>query len=1321
MASGRAEGERETLMADSESGAKPLHLHSIESLLAELSGGGAVSIGNDGQTFSFDLPASRSVLGWYARNRARWAANLSLQDVDGIVDSVALEPPAKAAAAVAAQGLKPVYALKRVRAHRFAGIHLFGTTTEAPEDFDHEISSGINLFEGFNGAGKTSLLNAIVWCLTGMLLRPQRAPEKGEQEFEFDLVHEGSTEAATYLASFVTPLPAASLGKLTQLHVPADTWVELTFADSGGKLQAPLRRSLGRSSRGKLQEQAPDFTVLGLDAQALRIGTVIPALLPFSQVGSQSELGKAVAQLTGLAPLADLAKHVGKVKARITGELTKAREREIEQCDEAFKRSHEDLMSVATEHVELKLDTQVPHPKDGDATEHALERLKIFLTQRKSEGLAAARGVLGAEFEPVAHVQAFERDVADARLSVDGLSSTPSARRLAALRKLPADERARARALIDAVLQDAAALLALAKAPETAARQRLYAAIAQWYGDHGQQEPDLSACAVCGVSLQDAVDPITGKSVRIHLRDALVEDASLLSQSLERWAAAATGKLASALGETLGMELKRDLSEAPFDLIRQALVEETLGGNAFQGALKPLVALTADACDAKRADAPVLAATALPDLAERLPKMVALQQAIGRLDRALRVADWGNDHLKFMQEFSREVVGKATTEVPAEPTSILGRLAALERVIDDVAPINAALKAQERMANDVAARRKVETRVQAYGVATAALDECAMLGGMAEQQVAELQQSLHTATETWRKLIYLAGYPNANHDLTATTMQVDGQVEFRIGSDGASAPAQHVANASALRATLIAFYIAYWEYLRRERGGLDLIVLDDPQELLDGDNKERLARGLVKLATLGAQPVITTHDSKFARHVVLECQAQSAEVVHREVHPATRNRPRLTTSPSVLAVARARKAAADSDWADPSKAQDYAARCREFVEARLGDFFDDLGNPATAARNLKPTLADFAQDLRTAVRSGSTELFKAKNVVALSKDAALDPKSAPYALLNKAHHASRASIMPTEVKLVLADLERVCDLVEAAHQDFRAFCRRELLKPPAADLQSLPIEQVGHFELRIQPNLAAFVRGGAYGDSQETDLETLSSDWFQDKAAFFLRRMNFGFASTVGGVAIVEAAASDAADRSLVIARRGKATFARRLNRASSSSEVTLATETFDPRAGRNTLTFSASEVALHKVVGMLFHTSLRPPQDSIGEAQQVDLGTLLKRIKSAYRVKEQSAVPLALEGQIALGGESLDLTALDSVDDHYVAVHLSDGTTLFKRVGKALPGQLSHLRQFETIGGLGNSDVLAVGKDHPGIPTVVHAVLILGVLYTGA
>ncbi|MFO6419256.1 AAA family ATPase [Hylemonella sp. W303a] len=1305
-------------MVDDKSSVKPLHIHSIESLLTELIGGGAVGVGPIGETFSLPDAASRAVLGWYAKNRPKWASNVMLSDIEAIVASPSQALPKMASAAAPSTGPNTVFSLTRIQAHRFAGIHVFGTAKQAPEDFDFHVSTGVTLLEGFNGAGKTSLLNAIVWCLTGMLLRPQRAPEKGDYEFNFDLVHDGENEASNYKLSPVTPLPPASMVKLHNAAIPADTWVELTLLDANTGQLHQVRRTQNRTIRGKLEETPPNLTALGLDSQALRIGTVIPALLPFSQLGSQSELGKAVAQLTGLAPFTDLAKHVKKVRERLTGEETKARKKEIDQADEKFTRGLEDLATIATEHPELGITIEIPHPIDGKATETALKALREKLNGEKTSSLEAARNILGTDFKPEEQGQALERDVGDAKAAIENLKSTDSARRLSALRKLTPEEKADARKLIDDALSQAQVLLDLLKSPEKAARQRIYAAVAQWYVDNDVKQPDLSSCAVCGGSLVGALDPVTGHSVQNHLSEALKEDPTLLSQTVDRWSSSAAANFASALGETLSGELKRDLSEKPFDLMRTALVNETLTASAFQGPLLPLVRLAAKACDDKRDNAPSLTPSTLLELPQRLPNMAILQRAIVRLDTALRTSDWGAANGAWLHEFTQDVVGMATQEVPMASTSLRGRLADLEKLIENVEPLNVALRACDRLDADVNERRTVETRLKAYDVADVALAECFKLGSFAEQQVEGLQAALHTVTEDWRKVIYQAGYPNANHDLKATSMKPDGQVEFRIGSDGASAPAQHVANASALRATLIAFYLAYWQYMRKERGGLDLIVLDDPQELLDGDNKERLAKGLIQLVGQGAQPILTTHDSKFAGHVVRACQGASAAIEHRDVHPPTRQRPTLTTAPSVLGVIQAKKAAVDSQWAVPSVAQEYAAKCREFIEARLGDFFDDVGTPASTSHNLKPTLGDFANDLRSAVRRGSTELFKAKHIVALAKEPGLEPKSSTYALLNNAHHHNKTSITPTQVSLELQNLERLCELVELAHQDFRTFCRREFLKTSEVTLEPLSHEPLPKFNLPIQPNLAAFVLGSAYGDSQETELETLSSEWFDDKVAFFLRTTNFGFASTVQSVAIVKAAAGDAPDRSLVIARRERTNFARRLHRSKHSSFIGLATETPDPRSGRNTVTFSASEVALHQVVGILFHVDTKPPQQSHGEADQVDLASLLKRIKSAYRVKEESAVPLALEGQIALGGEILDLSTLDRWIDHYVALRLSDGTMLFKRVGKALPGDLQHLRQFETIGGLGVSDVLAIGKPHPGMVQVESAVLILGVLY---
>jgi hypothetical protein len=46
------------------------------------------------------------------------------------------------------------------------------------------------------------------------------------------------------------------------------------------------------------------------------------------------------------------------------------------------------------------------------------------------------------------------------------------------------------------------------------------------------------------------------------------------------------------------------------------------------------------------------------------------------------------------------------------------------------------------------------------------------------------------------------------------------------------------------------------------------------------------------------------------------------------------------------------------------------------------------------------------------------------------------------------------------------------------------------------------------------------------------------------------------------------------------------------------------------------------------------------------------------------------------------------------------------------------LPGDLRHLREFESIGGLGSSRIAAVAKSHPGFPAVIQARVIVGVIY---
>jgi hypothetical protein len=145
------------------------------------------------------------------------------------------------------------------------------------------------------------------------------------------------------------------------------------------------------------------------------------------------------------------------------------------------------------------------------------------------------------------------------------------------------------------------------------------------------------------------------------------------------------------------------------------------------------------------------------------------------------------------------------------------------------------------------ARRTAESRLGEYATASAALPNLADLGQLADEQVDQLRKTLRKDAAAWRSRIYLGAFPDTAHELIDSGMGRKGELDLFVQAGGVSAPAQHVTNASALRASLVAFFLAFWEYVLKERGGLMTLVLDDPQELLDDENRERLAAALVPL------------------------------------------------------------------------------------------------------------------------------------------------------------------------------------------------------------------------------------------------------------------------------------------------------------------------------------------------------------------------------------------------------------------------------------------------------------------------------------------
>ena len=1298
---------------------RSLHLHTLDSLIADLISGRPVRTGAN-EPFLLPDERTRSALEWYRKKGATaWTAAVSAPHGEDLVDAVVKKPPElPALPARPANANARRLLLKKVEAHRFAGLHKFGTPAAAPANYVHEFSSPLTLFEGPNGSGKTSLVNAIIWALTGEILRPQREPETADDDFDcWVSAEDEGGEPTAHRLSPVTPMPNIAEYRPDQAWVPADTWVELTFTDETGATLPPIRRSQSRSPRGKLEETPPDLTVLGIDPIAVRIGTIMPGLLPLIKVGSESELGRAVSQLTGLSALVDLAEHVRRAKIKIDREFVKAKTGERDRADRDYNTAKDDLEKIVHAHSGLAPARAVPLPSEDKGIEQALDEITKHFESAKAAAFESARDILGEQFDPAkpALLADLEKNIGRALERVSQPQSLASAARLHGLRVLRPEQLDEAQAKIGTTLAEAKALEALARDPSAAARARLYARIATWIADHPDPRRSDDVCVVCGGTLDHALDPVSGQPVKTHLHDAK-SDAALVSQTLTRWAENALGDLMRGLPETLRAELATDLPAHPSDLLRTAIIDELFAFEPFRGVLAELKTLTAsdfDSTVAQRAELAEPAAIALPAACG------ALGEALKRLDCAIRFARWRQENDALAREVVARVLGRALKdEEPAEKLTLTGKLLDLDATVKAAKPVSDAMLQCGRLKQHLAARRTAEKRLGEYASASAALGNLLTLGDLADEQVNQLRKALRTEAAAWRSRIYLGAFPDTAHELVDTGMGRKGELDLVVETGGVSAPAQHVTNASALRASLVAFYLAFWEYVLKERGGLTTLVLDDPQELLDDENRERLASALAPVMAAGAQLIVTSYDPRFCARVARLQVAGGIE--HLEVHPATRQQPFVRTTPP-LPVIEQRKDRFDADKNAEEPARDFADGCRVFLEAKLGDLFDDPAHSAWALANPDPTLTTFVQRLRPLIKAGPQGMFSAHVFRRFAEHPALVDGSPVTTLMNKAHHGRRQEIRAAEVAQCSNDLGDLLELVEQMYEECYRWRRRDAAKDQTPIEAPSALQPMAHpaLDVLVCPDLAAFTEHAPAGESQ-APLERLDAHILDNSVVFYLRRPNFGFAAPAGALAIVEAVPSPTADRRLVIARHADAVYARRFVRGANAGVIGLTAEVPDPRTKTpKTVFLPEAQVAIHQVVGIIFDHGITvgPGQE---EAVPVDAQGILERIEIAFRVVDDSAVPLALENQVVLGGARIELAELARHQDALVALTLDDGSSIFKRVGAALPSDLGHLRQFESIGGLGSSRVLSVGKPHKGFRSVSNARLIIGVMYHG-
>ena len=503
-----------------------------------------------------------------------------------------------------------------------------------------------------------------------------------------------------------------------------------------------------------------------------------------------------------------------------------------------------------------------------------------------------------------------------------------------------------------------------------------------------------------------------------------------------------------------------------------------------------------------------------------------------------------------------------------------------------------------------------------------------------------------------------------------------------------------------------------WKHVRDTRGGLSLLVLDDPQELLDPNNRRRLADTMGHLLEADATLLVSTHDSRFAQEVCGNRRCR-ADLDHRSVHGRNARRPCTQLALPVADLDRKRKAFEEDDGAHEA-ARSYANEFRIFAEARISDLFDQ---PAyTQPRKL--ALGELLDELKR--QSRTAEGLSGAAFDALIGDPALCAGSAFRDLLNRVHHRDAHEVTWNDVAHHKGDFDRVHRLVLDVHDEHRRWLRRDPVVRGAAPVHVLdavrrPSFGVLHRVLDLAAFSSADGTSGGEGDGNE-----LFDTWFSDKALFVLCADTLGFAAPAGSALIVEHTNTLVDDHRLVVALHEGRVYARRLLRSPDlAGRVVLVAETEDPLHRPPPVVLPAEEVRLHRVVGVLFAARPVFPRND-NEAFEQAFHPRLAQISRLYQARGSSGVPLVLDGQTVLGGAAITPGSIDQYRRRLVAVRTDDGEAYFKRVGEPLPG-MPWLRLFESVGGLGDSCVIQMERseeDGGAVPAFVGAREVIGVLY---
>lgn len=1313
----------------------------VDEVILHLIAGDVLQV-TGGEEFSLSLPDSRAILAFYNQDRRTyWNPEKDPTIQDGEIDRVldALDKPPKAATAAARPAATlQKWRLVKVVAHRFRGLHRHCDAAGAdPHPFELELAAHASLFRGFNGAGKTSLVSAICWCLTGYGHRSQGLPSVLHEPIQVQVrVDDGNGDGDAKDKNFPLPaiVPIPTEAELVAVDgVPKiDTWVRLTFRSLIDGREIEVERRLERDGKRAFKTTVTGLDKLGLPDLALQVGTLMPGIAAATRFDDKTTLSQAVSTLTGLRPLAHFGKRSERLHDRLTEKYPKQANDDKTACEVTAGKQRQTLADLLKDGEGLpNLDCVVAptdaKPNDWRAgLEEAENRLKAVETKAAADALLilGTLPTLAAE----ADVARFGTALMAAAncFSPAALKGLPSMQLSSKLGEITAEHMADAERVLQAIEAEAAALVAHLSNSARANRLRLYGLVAKWHEATHPGKP-LTDCPVCARDLNQPgaipQDALLDRSVVEALNQARTADAAMLKTAAE-WERDTKQALRGRLPATVQLFVEQEVPDDLATLYEAALSKEVFALAEFPAMLKKMAPGVAALCRAAWKDAPQRDPLPGANLPSEVPDNEGLRAAIKTVRRAIQLARYRTAHAEFAKTAMTCVLrpDKDETGSAANFRSIDGQLAVL-KAYRDAATVFAGIRRQLAQIRETCEKWvKLGVRIEKLARAAKAVEPFVRFPALVHDQVAGLIADLDAQASLWARRMYKAQFLQAPAYAGLDPAKSDGLA--LLASHGKHlVEAHHVMNSSALRAYLAAFVLALWQQIWHRTGGLSTILMDDPQDLFDPGNVANLAATVPHLLAADVHPLIASNDFGFIPTIEAFVAAHQVGGPYRcetwEFSAVSTSKCTASLAPVADEVRTRCEHWQKTDPNDAALARAFVHPVRVRIETKLWDL---LASDPSVLKD--PTLNDLLGRIANARNRGERP-FNEEPFVRLL-DLPLLRAGAPFReVINKAHHGRADQISPTEADIVRQGYEDVFSAIDACWLAYARFMGRlppeqavaEIKKTASAlnvvPLPAKPIAVVGRLAAR---------EVGATLTSVEDATETFNLASLGEVSLFTLRAPTLGLVAFPGQTLIVSTTAEVKNGDFAVVQTPGR-TYARRIGIDKADlSRVALETMPSANPGGPPTHFIQRSSATLSKVIGVLFDeiTTAKSQDEAVFLANSPVLG----QVVAVAAVSGDSAFPVALDRGHVLLGRPPDLTLLNG-RILAVVVKADEGAADYfaylKRLGKSMPGRAS-VFYLENVGQSGEGEFVqfptAGASAIEGVPIVQQHWKVLGSIF---